>query len=55
VNGEPEAVDEARAAEVLAHEDVEIVVRLEGGKEKAAYWTCDFSHEYITTNGDYRT
>ncbi len=55
VNGEPEAVDEARAAEVLAHEDVEIVVRLGGGKEEAVYWTCDFSHEYVTINGDYRT
>jgi glutamate N-acetyltransferase / amino-acid N-acetyltransferase len=55
VNGEPEAVDEARAAEVLAHEDVEIRVRLGGGKEEAVYWTCDFSHEYITINGDYRT
>lgn len=55
VNGEPETVDEARAAEVLAHEDVEIVVRLGGGKEEAVYWTCDFSHEYVTINGDYRT
>jgi glutamate N-acetyltransferase / amino-acid N-acetyltransferase len=55
VNGEPEAVDEARAAEVLAYEDVEIVVRLGGGKEEAVYWTCDFSHEYVTINGDYRT
>jgi glutamate N-acetyltransferase/amino-acid N-acetyltransferase len=55
VNGEPEAVDETRAAEVLAHEDVEIVVRLGGGKEEAVYWTCDFSHEYVTINGDYRT
>lgn len=55
VNGEPEVVDEARAAEVLAHEDVEIVVKLGGGKEEAVYWTCDFLHEYITINGDYRT
>jgi glutamate N-acetyltransferase/amino-acid N-acetyltransferase len=55
VNGEPEAVDEARAAEVLAQEDVEIVVRLGGGNEEAVYWTCDFSHEYVTINGDYRT
>ncbi len=21
----------------------------------AVYWTCDFSHEYVTINGDYRT
>ncbi|TVY22033.1 Mitochondrial arginine biosynthesis bifunctional protein ArgJ 1 [Lachnellula arida] len=55
VNGEPESVDEARAAEILEHEDLEILVRLGGGKEEAVYWTCDYSHEYITINGDYRT
>ncbi len=55
VNGEPESVDEARAAEILAHEDLEIVVRLGTGKEEAVYWTCDFSHEYVTINGDHRT
>ncbi|CAK7211065.1 Arginine biosynthesis bifunctional protein ArgJ, mitochondrial [Sporothrix bragantina] len=55
VNGEPEAVDEARAAEILELEDLEIMVRLGTGKEEATYWTCDFSHEYVTINGDYRT
>ncbi|OAA60432.1 Arginine biosynthesis protein ArgJ [Niveomyces insectorum RCEF 264] len=55
VDGEPEAVDEARAAEILAQEDLEIVVRLGTGDAAATYWTCDFSHEYVTINGDYRT
>jgi glutamate N-acetyltransferase/amino-acid N-acetyltransferase len=55
VNGEPESVDEERATQILAAEDLEIVVRLGGGKEEAVYWTCDFSHEYVTINGDYRT
>ncbi|KAI0471823.1 hypothetical protein GGR56DRAFT_682074 [Xylariaceae sp. FL0804] len=55
VDGEPEAVDEARAAEILAHEDLEILVRLGTGKEEATYYTCDLSHEYVTINGDYRT
>jgi len=57
VRGEPEKVDEARASEILEAEDLEILVRLregEGGHE-ATYWTCDFSHEYVTINGDYRT
>ncbi|OCK84003.1 Arginine biosynthesis bifunctional protein ArgJ 1 beta chain [Lepidopterella palustris CBS 459.81] len=57
VRGEPEAVDESRAAQILESEDLEILVRLsdnEGGEE-AVYWTCDFSHEYVTINGDYRT
>ena len=60
VDGEPEAVDEVRAGEILAEEDLEILVDLGGGKEgggreEASYWTCDFSHEYVTINGDYRT
>jgi glutamate N-acetyltransferase/amino-acid N-acetyltransferase len=55
VDGEPEAVDEERAAEILELEDLEILVRLGTGTAEATYWTCDYSHEYITINGDYRT
>ncbi|KAL2220036.1 Arginine biosynthesis bifunctional protein ArgJ beta chain [Thermoascus aurantiacus ATCC 26904] len=63
VNGEPEAVDEDRASRILQDEDLEIVVDLGGGEkgeqglggEEAVYWFCDFSHEYVTINGDYRT
>jgi glutamate N-acetyltransferase / amino-acid N-acetyltransferase len=55
VNGEPETVDEARASEILELEDLEILVRLGTGNKDATYWTCDYSHEYITINGDYRT
>jgi glutamate N-acetyltransferase/amino-acid N-acetyltransferase len=58
VRGEPEQVDETRAAKILEAEDLEINVRLsenKGYKEEAVFWTCDFSHEYVTINGDYRT
>jgi glutamate N-acetyltransferase/amino-acid N-acetyltransferase len=60
VNGEPEKVDEERAAQILEAEDLEILIDLGGGvtgtgTEESVYWTCDFSHEYITINGDYRT
>ncbi|KAL8836866.1 MAG: hypothetical protein Q9170_002757 [Blastenia crenularia] len=60
VRGEPEVVDEKRAGTILEEEDLEILVDLgggEGGKgdEEASYWFCDFSHEYVTINGDYRT
>ena len=63
VNGEPEKVDEDRASAILQDEDLEIVVDLGGGElgergcggEDAMYWFCDFSHEYVTINGDYRT
>ncbi|EEA24381.1 glutamate N-acetyltransferase [Talaromyces marneffei ATCC 18224] len=63
VNGEPEVVDEERASAILQDEDLEIIVDLGGGDkgekglggEEAVYWFCDFSHEYVTINGDYRT
>ncbi|KAI1146826.1 arginine biosynthesis bifunctional protein ArgJ [Nemania diffusa] len=55
VNGVPEVVDEARAAEILEHTDVEVVLSLGTGKHEAVHWTCDMSHEYVTINGDYRT
>ncbi|KAI6250596.1 Arginine biosynthesis bifunctional protein, mitochondrial [Erysiphe necator] len=54
-NGEPELVNEDRAAKILQHEDIEILVSLGTGKEQATFWTCDLSHEYVTINGDYRT
>ncbi|GAA5960675.1 hypothetical protein JCM8115_001792 [Rhodotorula mucilaginosa] len=55
VNGEPENVDEGRASEILAEEDLEIRVELGLGDESATYWTCDLSHEYISINADYRS
>ncbi|KAI1747360.1 arginine biosynthesis bifunctional protein ArgJ [Xylaria castorea] len=55
VNGVPEVVDEARAAEILEHSDIEIVLSLGTGSHEAVHWTCDMSHEYVTINGDYRT
>ncbi|GAO18536.1 uncharacterized protein UV8b_06644 [Ustilaginoidea virens] len=55
VNGEPEQVDEERASEILEMEDLEILVKLGTGDKAAVHWTCDFSHDYVTINGDYRT
>lgn len=55
VNGEPEAVDEERASEILELHDLEIAVDLGLGDGKATFWTCDLSHEYVTINGDYRS
>ena len=62
IRGEPEAVDEERAKEILEMEDLEILVDLcdndkqaggDNAKEvsEAVVWTCDFSHEYVTING----
>ncbi|PFH56129.1 hypothetical protein XA68_17022 [Ophiocordyceps unilateralis] len=55
VNGEPEKIDEERAAQILEAEELEIVVRLGTGDKSVVHWTCDLSHEYVTINSDYRT
>ena len=38
-------------------EDPEIVLDIDlgAGVSTCTMWTCDFSHEYVTINGDYRT
>lgn len=56
VNGEPQDVDETRASEILAHEDLQIDVDLGvPGNGQCRFWTCDLSHDYVTINGDYRS
>lgn len=63
VRGEPEQVDEERAKQILEMEDLEILVDLSDKPDlprdersiEEVFWTCDFSHEYVTINGDYRT
>ena len=55
VRGEAADVDEGRAAEILESADLEIKVDLGTGDQEASYWFCDFSHEYVSINGDYRT
>lgn len=56
VNGEPEEVDEERASQILSAEDLVIDIDLgTSGTHESVFWTCDFSHEYVTINGDYRS
>lgn len=55
VRGEPQAVDEARAAQILALPDLHVRIELGSGPGAATFWTCDLSHEYVTINGDYRS
>lgn len=56
VDGEPVVVDEERALEILAAEDLEVEICLgTGGGQAATFWTCDLSYEYISINADYRS
>lgn len=47
--------DEEEALRRFEEPEVVIEVDLHAGEESATMWTCDFSHEYVTINGDYRS
>jgi len=55
-HGEPSAdYDEARAAEIMALEDVTIQIDLGMGEHTAAVWTTDLSYDYVKINAEYRS
>ncbi|MFQ5594255.1 MAG: bifunctional glutamate N-acetyltransferase/amino-acid acetyltransferase ArgJ [Anaerolineae bacterium] len=53
--GRPHQVDEVVAAEILAGEDIDILIDLGIGDDEATVWTCDLSAEYVRINAHYRT
>jgi len=53
--GRPYDVNEERAAEILAQDDILITVDLGMGQQSVTVWTCDLSHEYVSINAHYRT
>ncbi|KAI8819339.1 ArgJ family protein [Fimicolochytrium jonesii] len=54
-DGAPYESDEDKAARILENEDLLLSVDLGMGKEEATMYTCDFSHDYISINADYRS
>lgn len=53
--GLPVPFDEDEALRRFERPEVCIDVDLGAGSAQASLWTCDFSHDYVTINGDYRT
>ena len=47
--------DEDEALRRFERPEIVIDVDLGAGDAQATVWTCDFTHEYITINGDYRS
>lgn len=47
-------VEEAGAA-VFAQSEFTVRIELGRGEAREQLWTCDFSHEYVTINADYRS
>jgi glutamate N-acetyltransferase/amino-acid N-acetyltransferase len=46
---------EEKGQAVMDQEEITISVRLNRGAITETVWTCDFSHDYVTINADYRT
>jgi glutamate N-acetyltransferase/amino-acid N-acetyltransferase len=54
-NGQTVNFSEEKAKEILSEEEIEILVNLMEGNEKASVWGCDLSYDYVKINGDYRS
>ena len=53
--GLPVPFDEEEALRRFERPEIDIDVDLGAGTSSTTIWTCDFSHDYVTINGDYRT
>ena len=40
---------------VMKQDEITVRVALGRGTAQATVWTCDFSHEYVSINADYRS
>lgn len=53
--GAPLRYAESDARATLTGDEITIRVDLDLGTASATVWTCDFSHEYVSINAEYRT
>ncbi|SFR56797.1 glutamate N-acetyltransferase [Marinobacter gudaonensis] len=53
--GRAEDYSEARGQAVMNGEEITIAIDLKRGNVRETVWTCDFSHDYVTINAEYRT
>ncbi|HWH73481.1 MAG TPA: bifunctional glutamate N-acetyltransferase/amino-acid acetyltransferase ArgJ [Methylibium sp.] len=53
--GRHPAYQEADGQRVMKQAEITVRVDLHRGAARATVWTCDFSHDYVTINADYRS
>lgn len=53
--GRADDYTEARGQAVMDREEITIAIDLHRGDVRETVWTCDFSHDYVTINAEYRT
>ena len=53
--GRADDYSEERGQAVMDQEEITISIDLKRGDIRETVWTCDFSHDYVTINAEYRT
>ena len=53
--GRDAAYTEEAGAEAVSRDEIVIRIALGRGQARDQVWTCDFSHQYVTINAEYRT
>ncbi len=53
--GRADDYSEERGQAVMDQEEITIAIDLKRGDIRETVWTCDFSHDYVTINAEYRT
>lgn len=53
--GRAASYTEEQGQHAMNLENIEIRVELQRGSASETVWTCDFSHDYVTINADYRS
>ncbi len=53
--GRADDYSEERGKKVMSQPEITIAVTLNRGEIRERVWTCDFSHDYVTINAEYRT
>lgn len=53
--GRADDYSEERGQAVMDQEEITIAIDLNRGDIRETVWTCDFSHDYVTINAEYRT
>ncbi|MBQ7095632.1 MAG: bifunctional glutamate N-acetyltransferase/amino-acid acetyltransferase ArgJ [Clostridia bacterium] len=54
-NGAGVDFSEELAKKILLEKEIDILIHLHSGEEKATAWGCDLTYDYVKINGDYRT
>ena len=53
--GRATSYTEEQGQRAMAPEEIIVRVELQRGVASETVWTCDFSHDYVTINAEYRT